>query len=297
MTLIDLVCPDCGAKLRINDKLTHATCNYCGHNIVIKNDQQDGHQFGFDFERGRMQAQSVTNTELVTRIQKLLPVLPKVQKYQERLNSLTFQSQELETLCQQDKNKSSIIVIILPCILGLVVAGILFLLKWSISSYWHYILISAAFGMILGLLTLLPRYFHAQKYKRLISKQAQLQKTKDSVLAGIPADDIELIPSNYWDITSLKYIYSAITKKRAMSIYQAINLYEDELAKREQLALQREELDMQRENLELERKKMIQDQRRMEQEQENMKEMGKSVIKGAAILGASAIVKGIINKK
>ncbi len=124
MTLIDLVCPDCGAKLRINEKSTHATCNYCGHNIVIKNDQQDGHQFGFDFERGRIQAQSVTNAELASRIQKLLPVLPKVQKYQEKLNSLTLQSQELEVLCQQDKNKSSIMVIILPIILGLVAAGV-----------------------------------------------------------------------------------------------------------------------------------------------------------------------------
>ncbi len=77
MTMIDLVCPDCGANLSVNDKLTYATCNYCGHKIIVRKDQQDGHQFGYDFERGRMHAQSVTNTDLAEKIQKLMPVLPK----------------------------------------------------------------------------------------------------------------------------------------------------------------------------------------------------------------------------
>ena len=82
-----------------------------------------------------------------------------------------------------------------------------------------------------------------------------------------------------------------------MSIQQAINLYEDEMYRHKQMQLQQETIRKQKDSIELEKERLRQQQFKMKQDQENMKELGKDILKGAAVLGASAIVKGMINRK
>ena len=63
MKLIDLTCPNCGARLTIEEGMPKAFCSHCGHQLLIDDGQvhADSASFrsaGYEFERGRMQAQS-----------------------------------------------------------------------------------------------------------------------------------------------------------------------------------------------------------------------------------------------
>lgn len=63
MKLIDLKCPNCGAKLQVNSELKKASCNYCGQEFVIDDEVQhiqydNAEQAGYDFEKGRQRAQA-----------------------------------------------------------------------------------------------------------------------------------------------------------------------------------------------------------------------------------------------
>ncbi len=60
MKLITLACPNCGAKLQVNENLKQANCNYCGYGFLVDNEEQhvsveiqDPQQLGRDIEIGR----------------------------------------------------------------------------------------------------------------------------------------------------------------------------------------------------------------------------------------------------
>lgn len=64
MKLIKLQCPSCGAHLEINTSQTVAYCSYCGQKMMIddevirvRHEFADAKEAGYEFERGRMQAQ------------------------------------------------------------------------------------------------------------------------------------------------------------------------------------------------------------------------------------------------
>ena len=40
MKLVDLKCPSCGAKLRVNSELEEATCNYCGSKFLVEDENE-----------------------------------------------------------------------------------------------------------------------------------------------------------------------------------------------------------------------------------------------------------------
>lgn len=61
LRLIPLTCPACGATLSIDAERTMATCPHCGRAYLMDDEtehvsHENGYAFGYDFERGRMQA-------------------------------------------------------------------------------------------------------------------------------------------------------------------------------------------------------------------------------------------------
>ena len=63
MKIISLTCPSCGARLEMNSGLKQGTCNYCGASFLIeeekkKLDIEDLKSAGYEFERGRIDAQN-----------------------------------------------------------------------------------------------------------------------------------------------------------------------------------------------------------------------------------------------
>lgn len=66
MRLIDIQCPSCGANMKANSELKKATCNFCGHEILIDDEKinisiSNGEQFGYEQELGRQKARDERN--------------------------------------------------------------------------------------------------------------------------------------------------------------------------------------------------------------------------------------------
>ena len=63
MKLVNFVCPSCGAQLRVDADKKWAECPYCDTSTLIDDEAQhvrldDAEQVGYEFEKGRMRAQS-----------------------------------------------------------------------------------------------------------------------------------------------------------------------------------------------------------------------------------------------
>lgn len=62
MRLIDLKCSNCGAELKVNAELKQCVCNYCGKAMLVDDEVQkhefiNGYTYGYDLEKGKLQAQ------------------------------------------------------------------------------------------------------------------------------------------------------------------------------------------------------------------------------------------------
>lgn len=62
MQLIDLTCSSCGAVMKVNAELKQCACNFCGKVMFITEEIQkhefvNGYTYGYDLEKGRLQAQ------------------------------------------------------------------------------------------------------------------------------------------------------------------------------------------------------------------------------------------------
>lgn len=63
MKLIDMTCPHCGAKLKVDADNNHAACEFCGTSLLVDNEVQHVHydnagDAGYEFEKGRQRAQT-----------------------------------------------------------------------------------------------------------------------------------------------------------------------------------------------------------------------------------------------
>lgn len=72
MKLIDLKCSNCGAEMKVNSELERCTCNYCGKQMLIDDEIQkhefvNGYRYGYDLEKGRLQAQEDFKDEQIRR--------------------------------------------------------------------------------------------------------------------------------------------------------------------------------------------------------------------------------------
>ena len=298
MKLIALKCPGCGAELEVNSSLKQAVCNYCGQTIYVQKDldSMDARQFGFEFEHGRMEAQSTVNEDLVTRVRKLEQVLTELNALNKAEAELRGKISQIETKINSS-GKLIKRVITLSCLFGGLTIAVSILLDYPVMQSILWGLIAALAGGILAAISFIPAKVNAHRLEKVNAKYEKLVNAKKQIMAEGSSEDIKLIPDKYWNSEALGYICDVLTNKRAMSIQQAINLYEDNLYKQKQLMLQEETMRYQQDRIDLEKTRQKQQQLQMQQDQENLKELGKDIIKGAAVLGASAIVKGIINRK
>ena len=63
MRLIDMTCPHCSAKLKVDADMKMASCDFCGTNILIDDEAthvryDNAEEAGYKFEKGRQRAQA-----------------------------------------------------------------------------------------------------------------------------------------------------------------------------------------------------------------------------------------------
>ncbi|MBO4584734.1 MAG: hypothetical protein J5756_06675 [Clostridia bacterium] len=65
--IIEMVCPSCGADLKLNAEDSHAVCEYCGAKVFITGVRRDPEQEGYEFEKGRQRARDEAASAAVPR--------------------------------------------------------------------------------------------------------------------------------------------------------------------------------------------------------------------------------------
>ncbi len=93
MKLVELNCPKCGALLQVNDELTRCTCNYCGNEILIDNEQRElkitgGYDFGYGNAYGRLQAEYDFNQQHISEQQQVTEQQRREYNKQVKVSSL-----------------------------------------------------------------------------------------------------------------------------------------------------------------------------------------------------------------
>lgn len=62
MKIVSMVCPSCGAALRVDVEQKNLVCDYCGSNLLVEDEEQhtrygNAEETGYQFEKGRQRAQ------------------------------------------------------------------------------------------------------------------------------------------------------------------------------------------------------------------------------------------------
>lgn len=243
MKLIPLECPKCGAQLQVNPALTHTICNYCGHHFIIDDEAkkvdvriQNAQQAGYDFERGRIRAQSAgPNSQLAQEVKELIE--PLSQLHETTMQTVTLKKQ-IEDAKKSQKNLK-IALYIAPAGWSLLCFMSAFSSDNPLSTLGYGLLLSGIIALVLFLMMYGSKATFetsSKKYNEAIKKIAALK-------TALKKYDVDLIPPDYRYRQALNFIYTALVNQRAMNIQQAVNLYEDELRNNRIEDLQKQQLE------------------------------------------------------
>ncbi len=244
MKLVTLSCPKCNAQLQVNEDLTHAICNYCGYHFLIDDESQkvdvrvkNAREVGRELEYGRRSAGS--NQELANEVGAMMEPLAKISELSPQIDRIT---KVVEVYKKKTKNDKSTFGKLLPWIwcAGLFV---LFLAGGSDSgSILETILTALFIGLTAAGITYLVQYSHKSSLKGSMSTLSRLTKEMEANQQALQGHDIEIIPPDYRNRVAMSFIYNALRNQRAMTMQEAVNLYEDNLHKNRLEAMEAEQL-------------------------------------------------------
>lgn len=303
MKLITLKCPDCGAELQVNPALSQAVCNYCGKQLLIddeaqhvKFDFEGSRQAGIEFERGRNEAQNAGAEEaLIESMRRLSDLVVQVENLEDENKGLHAQILPLK---ERAKRFNSFLVKMVPFV---IVAILLFTSVQMLRLSNLFIVLRVLVYILDAVLTFLAfrgaSFFitHERTAAELQIKETEtaIENNQSEIASLRSQQDFSLIPPGYQARDAVCFIAEALANKRALTIQQAINLYEEQQHKARVEALQQEQLALQQQNLELQRQQM-QELKAIKESSGKNKVVGnrESSGIGAAFLGGVAAAGG-----
>lgn len=253
MKIVEFKCPACGANLKADMSRGIMFCEYCGKKLIlddeavhIKMSIDNAQEAGFEFEQGRMNAQSSSAQAEAEKLQRMISALPECDRLKSRYNMLAIQSR-----AENGKH-----VDIAP-MLGWIVLCLFFarliqlnlelLIRTHDPSRIIVMLVSA------GAIALIVRsqYF---KHINIRKKAEETKKQKDDTMAALNAilreSGLDSIPEEYRTMDCLNYLHSALISRAAFTIPQAIHSYELYQHQLELAEQNRQQLEIQRQQLE-----------------------------------------------
>jgi len=322
MEIISLVCPSCGAQLEVNPRLKQGVCNYCGSSFMIddqktKIELDDVESIGYEFERGRFNAQNDgADPELIEAVGALIePVC--------ELSNLYLQEKSQKGDIKTEEDRVSFLTSdagkYIPA--GGVAAVVMFFAFVLISECGAGVLLGGiilAAGLFAAVYFLQPLCVESME-KSIEGKKRRLEDLKKEIKyfeSVLEKYDVNIIPESYRSREAMTFIYNALKNKRAITIQQAVNLLEEEKRLQKEREMQERQLKLQEEQLRLQREQLDQMQEAEEQrraDERNTKIAGAvatgAIVAGGAILSnekarkavgkaagkaAGAVLKGII---
>ena len=291
MKVSSFICPHCGAPLS-SAKKGSFFCDFCGAAITVTPESpfdNEPRQFGYEFEKGRYDAQnSIPGAELAAQIKELIDPLDELRQKTIQLEELKPKVRAAEKNLKEGDNTNKVLMYALPVVSFIV-------LIWLDAS------IIAAIAVALAIFG----FYKIRNDKREKTAQAVYTRYKDRI-ANIADDLNELYDTYNFDIVPEEYRYhepmvffvKVLNSGRAASLQQAINLYEDEKHRNELLRLQQEQNDIKQQELELQRQQ-LKDQREFNAKKLELAQQKRGVDWGAiaAAAGSVAIAAATLKKK
>lgn len=262
MKLIEFKCPSCGADLKTDASREMMYCEYCGKRLILDDEStrvkisiDNAREAGFEFEQGRMRAQSNSVRAEAEKLHRMIDSLPEYERLKSRY-------EVLDRLCREDKkNHVKITPLIGWALLCLFLAQLISnnfgtLVRYHDPSRISVILVSA------GIIALIVR----SQYSKIIGRRekaennVRLRNGAKSELDAILTDSgLDSIPEEYRTVECLQYFDNALISGVALTISQAVHnygLYQRQLELVEQNKRQLELQEQQLREMKEMRKKM-----------------------------------------
>lgn len=314
MKLVSMNCPHCNAPLKVNPELKSASCNYCGYQFAIDDEvrrvrisEEDYEPIGKAVNEARMESDKKTAAETLEKV-------GKIRDSYKKTNELQGRGQFLRSKLYDDERRISSIEgwmrfwNLLPNSLSLFIipAGILILFIIMGAAAWFaaggVIVTGFIFAFVSFFILRHMRYRQNNEYGGLVAEANALKQDiaqNDEELQRVAADaDYSFVPQKYHSPAALDFIYQALFDKRAYDLAQAINLYEDDVYRKNMQRMQDEQLRVQKQQLEEMRAQKAESERKMEEDKSNVaysiiSTAGKVAATGLFLKAGHDILKGI----
>jgi hypothetical protein len=245
MKLVTLECPKCNAQLQINAEISQAICNFCGYHFLIDDEVKkvdicirNVREAGREFEYGR---RSVIggNKELADEVHSLIEPLSRLNELSPaaiRIHNILDKTQK--TVDSDDKPLGRILPwiwfggVFVFFLIGMISdTGIVSAILTSL------VLAIIAFGIV--------KAIQINRKKTLEKLDLQYKKISDEMKQmneELRKHNMDIIPPDYRYKEAMVFFYNALNNQRAMTIQEAVNLYEDYLHNNKMEAMQAEQL-------------------------------------------------------
>ena len=291
MKLIEFKCPSCGADLKTDASREMMYCEYCGKRLILDDESMrvrisidNAREAGFEFEQGRINAQSNNVRAEAEKLHRMIDALPEY----ERLNS---RYEALDRQCHEDKNKHVKIAPLLGwAVLCLFLARLISinfsnLVRYHDPSRISVILVSAG---IIALIVWL-QYSKIIGNREKAENNARLRNGVKSELDALLSESgLDSIPEDYRTAESLQYFDNALVSQAALTISQAVHNYELYRRQLELVEQNKRQLELQEQQL----REMKEMRKKMKEKDDDDNTLGT-----IAAIGLGAIVVRSIFKK
>jgi len=291
MKLIEFKCPSCGADLKTDASREMMYCEYCGKRLILDDESMrvrisidNAREAGFEFEQGRINAQSNNVRAEAEKLYRMIDALPEY----ERLNS---RYEALELQCREDKNRRGKIAPLLGwAVLCLFLARLISinfsnLVRYHDPSRISVILVSA--GIIALIVWLQYSKFVGNREKA--ENNARLRNGVKSELDALLSESgLDSVPEDYRTSECLQYFDNALVSGAALTVSQAVHNYELYRRQLELVEQNRRQLELQEQQL----REMKEMRKKMKEKDDDDNTLGT-----IAAIGLGAIVVRSIFKK
>ena len=291
MKLIEFKCPSCGADLKTDASREMMYCEYCGKRLILDDESMrvrisidNAREAGFEFEQGRMHAQTNNARAEAEKLHRMIDALPEY----ERLKSLY---EALELQCREDKNRRGKIAPLLGwvvlCLFLAQLININFtnLVRYHDPSRIAVILVSA------GIIALVVR----SQYSRITGNREKAENNirlrngaRSDLDAILTASGLDSIPEDYRTVECLQYFDNALVSGVALTISQAVHNYELYRKQLELVEQNKRQLELQEQQL----REMKEMRKKMKDKEDDDNALGT-----IAAIGLGAIVVRSLFKK
>ena len=291
MKLIEFKCPSCGADLKTDASREMMYCEYCGKRLILDDESMrvrisidNAREAGFEFEQGRINAQSNNVRAEAEKLHRMIDALPEYERLKSRYEALELQ-------CREDKNRRGKIAPLLGwAVLCLFLARLISinfsnLVRYHDPSRISVILVSA------GIIALIVR----SQYSRIIGNREKAENNarlrngvKSELDALLSESGLDSIPEDYRTSECLQYFDNALVSGAALTVSQAEHNYELYRRQLELVEQNKRQLELQEQQL----REMKEMRKKMKEKDDDDNTLGT-----IAAIGLGAIVVRSIFKK